>query len=209
MALFSDLVPEIRPLVQKAPIPVIKNAIVMAARELCRDAFCYRLTVPRVNTTAGQNEYQPLLPAETRIVKILAWDYPTRLSVRSQEDLDLTMPDWRVTPGLTRFLTLKDGQTVILAPAPNAGSTGPLGLILALQPVRAATSIDDEFMEQHAEYIINGAIAMLTNQVGQEWYAPDTSTVYRSLFENDKLSAAAAARQDNNAKARPMTYGGI
>lgn len=209
MAQFSDLVPEIRPLVQKAPIPVITNAVLMAARELCRDSFCYRHTVSRLTTVDAQADYTPTLPVDTRIVKIISWDFPSRLSVRAQEDLDLTMPDWRVMPGVPRFITLKDGNTVTLAPAPATGANNQLGLLLALQPVRSATSVEDEFMEQNAEYIINGALANLMLQKGQEWFDPQTGAFYKQLFENDKIEAKAAARQDNNAKARPMTYGGI
>lgn len=209
MALFSDLVPEVRPMVQKAPIPIIKTALVQATRELCREAFCYRLTVPRMSPVAGQADYIPLLPAGTRIVKILSTDYPTELTVRDAADLDLTMPDWRVTPGYPRHVLLKDGQTVSLAPAPGEGATAQFGLMLALEPTRTATTIDDEFLEQCAEYIMHGAISKLTLQAGQEWYAPDVGDMYRIMFAEDKLTAAANSRHDNNAKVRPMTYGGL
>jgi hypothetical protein len=98
---------------------------------------------------------------------------------------------------------------VRLWPTPEATYTPGITGILALQPTRTATSVEETFLDRYHTVLIEGALSRLLLIASAPWYDPGLAAGYLAAFERGIEVAAGYANADDLPKQRTTRYGGL
>jgi hypothetical protein len=210
---FSTLLPEVLATAPACPTPTIVRNLRAAARELCEDSDCWRVTLENTVVVANQGEVELSLPTGTTLHRPIVLNFDgERLEPYSVALLDKDDPDWRQNPGTPKYWMRSNANldAIRLAPVPDATTTqnALLGEV-AVKPSRDATAVEEIFLDRFQNTLINGALARLLSVPSAPWYAPDVAIYHKQLFDMAKDEARMLADGDDTPKKRLLKYGGI
>lgn len=172
----ETLLPMVLPYAHSCPEIIGIEAIRNAAIEFCERSLWVQEQVPPITPIAGTSSYQliPADPSATDVAEIMhLWLGPRELIASSVDKLaDSFGRDWRtITAAPQYFTTIESQSIVVLAPTPDVGATtSTLNAIIAIRPLRTATTLSNDLVERWAEAIAYGARARLHQIMRQPWY---------------------------------------
>ena len=207
---FIDLLSEVQPKAKTAPVATLVRAIRDAAIEFCERTEVWRYRPAGVQIDAGVPEVTLTLPEGTVMAKILRASLDGRpLTLTSEELLEQKHPQWRQRPSKPSACFRVSGTVIAIAPMPIATYSNSLDLTVALKPIRTATSMDADILDDYYRGIVEGALSYVLSEEGESWSNPVAAAQHRVMFENKMLDAYAKGKQDNTSKVRVMAYGGL
>lgn len=210
---FSALSPEILAVAPSCPLLTITRELRNAARDFCLKSNAYRHRIDNEPVSSGEPNVQILTPDDTILIRPISVSVNGLLITPVTDALlDVDDPSWRTASGPPKhYLREWDVLDELrLYPIPDADYTtvGMRGIV-AVQPTRAATTIEEAFLDRYQEAIIHGALSKLLLVPSASWYNPTQGIYHKGQF----LDAIDAARTFGNSEDLPvhrvMEYGGI
>jgi hypothetical protein len=190
-----------------APEPTLIRAYTDSARELCRRALVWRITLPTINSVANQADYTLTPPTDGEIFDVISLKYKDDLLVKAtfeqaqrKDAATLNTPKY-FQAGIVNKVTL-------LGAPPSSGDA--IVARVNVQPDRNAVEIDDAIVDRWGEVIELGAMARILRMAGQPWTSFDGTRYYTTEFEEKlELARSSAADGDMHGVARKVRYGGL
>lgn len=206
MATWAQFRPWVLMEVDKAPVPVVDDAIRRTVRDFCQNARVWQEIQNGYNTAIGIQQYQFLPGTNVGEVYLpMAGQIGTQLNqellFRSNEWCDEAYPGWRGNKHSGRPCVLTVVQpdgTFYLVPTPT--QVEPFVLTVALQPRSRASACPTFLLTDHHDAIVAGAKARLMAMNGKEWANPQLATAYAAIYVQARDAA-------NSRAARGFTRG--
>ncbi len=197
----SALTPLITPLCPGATGPDIRAAAVAAARELCERSNVWQ-TLTTLDVEAGLSKYQIAVPAQATLQRLIYVAYLGRpLGIYFTRDV--TAPEALVAtiPGVpsqsdipTAAFFAAPGDTQMgLYPVPNSTVALALTIKASFVPTRAATELDDAFLDRWQDAVVSGAAYRLMRTPDKP-YTSSQAKLFRDEFEMHVGRATSFAR---------------
>lgn len=95
-----------------------------------------------------------------------------------------------------------------LVPIPDSNESQSLIINAALKPTQSATSLDNDFMNDYKEVIVNGAAFRLLRMPSKEWTDYNGAQVYGALFNEGIVNAYRRINNYDMPISRKVKYGG-
>lgn len=187
-----DLMPMAQPYAGRCPDFLITQAARQAAVEFCERTRCWRHLLDFDATTATTGS---LIPLEAVIWEIETASVDGRPLIPTQHS-DVMREGDRVGP--PEYISQANPWGVVLHPFPEAGQ-GPcrVSMSVFLKPrsdqivgLDAANPLIDDLdvvpewmLQQHAQRLVDGALARVLMMEGETWYSPQRAAVHREAFE--------------------------
>jgi len=206
---YKDMVSLLPYQIAGCPDFVAEKAIKDAVLSYCQRSGAYRLALDPVPTVEGLFEYDIDLPKNTTIVDIQSVTHDSKVLVADTEQGATTAnPIWRLQKGTPTHYIRPTNKTLYLVPVP-ALSSNSISIHASLKPSLLATSISTDFVEDHVDGIMAGAMANLFYSHDMPWANPQRAAKHESDFI--ALIATAKSRADGRfgATRRTVQYGGL
>lgn len=198
--------------------PTAKQALRSAAIDFCNRSQLIQ-EISTQTATAGQEDYDVDVPAQTTLVRLLQVSYQTTpltlvASARVVEPLALRGSVGSATPaaGTPQFAFFKtpSGGTFTVYPVPNITTVNILTIRAAFAPTRTASQFDDLLYELWLEPIVAGAVAILQAQAGQSYSNTSAAVMNKMIFERAVGMARVEAHKGrvvSSTRVRPVFFG--
>lgn len=170
------------------PLPLVDNALRLAAREFCQETSAIREWSGAVTADGVTPVFDFDLLTSQELVKVVkAIVNDVEYDVISYKELP---EDWQnASPAsIGNKVVQLDVLQFRVFPAPVAGDV--IALQLATSPSHSATACNDDLVTRYADDIANGAKARLMTTKGNPWSDPSLGSYFRSQFSAGKRSAA-------------------
>lgn len=210
MGAYSDLLPDILPHVPSCPLPSITRALQVIAQDFFQRSEAYTHTITSVNTVSGQPNVTVSLPANTRLVKPLDMYLGAgKLATTNEQILANDYGNWRALTGIPKFVMISDtvANQLILALPPD-GVYALTGRV-AVKPLRAATTLDDNLMELYGDALVDGVLHRLMMMKNTEWYDGNLAQYHSVQYESAIDEAHDVSNKTNTSRILSTGYGGI
>lgn len=186
------------PIAQKCrecPIPTLTEAVLNAARQLCRQShwldanIASTLVVGEPTYNLGTDVYNEVIGVRAMSVVVTAGS-----DVRPLERRSTTLWDPACDADTPEFFDYLDSGDITLHPTPDLAYEATLTLIL--QPKLGALTIDSTLVRTWEEALRAGALAYLQDIPGQPWSDPRSAGANRDVFLSwiNRASSAVARR---------------
>lgn len=210
---FIALSPDVLATAPACPTLTILREVRNAARELCERAKCYRVDVENEPVASGEVHFYFYMPDNTQLVA------PIDLTLNgdpllpsSPQLLNEVDPEWRSETGQPcRYIRSTENIDAIrLYPIPEQAYATP-GLYgeIAVKPTRAATNIEELFLDRYHDALVAGALSRLLMIPKKPWSDPGMGGHYKNQFEQKIIEARNYASGDDMPKRRTVKYGGL
>lgn len=183
---YDLFLPEVLPFAHGCSDMVATHAVKNAAIEFCEKTDWWLYELDPIYAVVGVQDYDlDDLPEQTTIVRLVQAAYDGRQMDQMSTDqlrarFGLT---WRsLAPGLPRWCVQVMQDQVSLVPAPAAGSTAKLTVMISLRPSRDSVVCDSSILERWAEVVGQGALARLCSSAGQPFSNAGAAATYRARF---------------------------
>lgn len=211
---FVELEPQVLATLPACPTPTIIREIRNAARELCEESKCLRVTIINEPVLAGVAETEFDIDENYVLVAPISLNVGERtLGATSQTLLDADYHDWRdeVGPPACYMRSNETLNGIVLFPKPDQDYTGSEALRgeIAVKPSRTATVVDEIFLDRYETALISGALARLLNISGTPWYNPQQAVFHANTFDMEIEKAKLYGNGGDLPKLRKVKYGGI
>ena len=207
---YEDLFPDILPLAQGCPDPLIINSIRSTVIELCEKTGVHQVDLDPVATVSGSYEYDLEAPSGYNVHKIVWMSHDgTDLEGSTPTLVEQKYPKWRDTTGTPEVYVKVSLSVFHLVPVPNASKTNAVRLRVQLKPSRTSTSCDAEVVDEFRDTIVNGALFRILRIPSRDWSDPQSSILHSQLYQEGLLNAERRARGADSAIPRRTNYGGI
>lgn len=208
---FDSFLPEVLSLVPGCPDLLAVNALRSAAIELCEKADAYQLEMDPITTIAGIYDYEFEVPASTAVHKILWVSFLGQdLEPITTKLLEQRQPKWRTRDeyGKPVYYVKLSSEQLRIVPVPNETESQSLIINASLKPTQSASSLDNDFMNDYKDTLVNGAAFRLLRQPSKEWTDFTGAQIYGSLFNEGIMSASRRANNYDMPISRKVKYGG-
>lgn len=200
----------VRPQIKGPSDPAIESAVIRAARNLCAQSWFVRRLV-QLPLVIGQAEYPFALPPATGL-EIVGVRASQRKPTENDSTTPLAQPDFGgVNPDRESLhpyqFFFRPYTTIVVNPAPQVAITVPIEI--AVQPRRDATVLPDELAVEWDDVIAAGALGILMNQRGFDWYDPNAAVFHNNTFRAGLDNAKAQSLrnyQRANLQVRPRRF---
>lgn len=185
-----DLLPLIRPYADGCPSFMITQAARLAAVEFCERTRCWREII---TVDVRDPETTNIIPIESVIWEIEQATY-NGVDLKPVQHSHI-LRDGAAT-GAPRYISQSNPWSILVHPFP--GGTEPItveltaflkprsDMILAMYDGEPMTDVLDVvpewMMMQHAERLVDGALARVLMMKGENWYDPNLAAVYQNRF---------------------------
>lgn len=173
---FDELLYRIRPSVPGAADPMIRQQLVLGARQFCRESHYWVEQVAAVYPYEGQRYYQLQLPEDAEVLALASAtqkDEPVRATVNFLGALELD------------YLPKEDD--------------GQIEIRLVLQPVKSADSLPDRIGQDYGQALVSYALSQLLIQPKKEYTDRELAGFHRAEF-NTTVDEARYRRQIGNSE---------
>lgn len=189
------------------------RALCDAAIEFCEKTCLWIYDCDPWSAVANINTYDWAPPANSLVVKPLQIWYQTnvpqspgqypgwRLVPKTPDELSDLYGDWERMYGEPLYYTHTTPRSVIFVPGPLIAYPNAFRAKVALKPTRAATGIDNLFLEEYAEALANGAKAKLFAMKKKPWSDGSLAEYHRQEFM-DAIAMATDRAQKGFTRAR-------
>ncbi|QIB67168.1 hypothetical protein [Kineobactrum salinum] len=201
LAQYTELFPDIQPVVMACPRPAIVRALQAAGQAFFQESQAYIHTIDELMYGEDYEVLVHDLPEYTRLVA------PLEVTAGGQNPLKTTNPrllaieyrDWRAErAALPSYVMLADNSmdTLIVAPALRAGSQAVsiLGRA-AIKPTRRAPGVEESVLDEFSDGLVFGALSNLLGQPGKEWSDARKAATYTQMFYEEIGKAKNLARR--------------
>lgn len=199
MALISSLRPYVASYCPNVPDLVFEQAFRLTARDFFGKTLAWQVA-KEFSISSGTNFFS-LTPDDNTT------DIDTVISIQIKDGKELVPTDsalnemQAIRP--THFKSTRKG-TVQIYPKPTQDTV--LLTLISVKPKLTATTIDDSVFEQNESALINGTIAKLKQQPGTDWYAPNESNYYSSVYDDLVSEALLEASTGFNASESSIDF---
>lgn len=180
------LYPKVMPSVPGCPESQVSNAILEAARELCRRSEVWAEKADAISLIKSKDTYTfSGLPDYGRVLSVRTLKYNGRdLENLVDRDLDASDPGWQGRTGKPLGYIHQGGsQSLRVVPIPKESEARAIThLWVAMQPTTTATVLPDILLNDYDEAIAQGALYRLMMQPNVSWRDPQMAQVYARQF---------------------------
>ncbi len=207
-----DVTPLLVAQVPQVPDPIAAQALLLAARDLCRDTGCWRYEASDVDVA----ENEPLLtfydlPSDSQIVSVaeVILDKVALVKASLDQLSRRYSGGWATEVGTPIWFYLgTDRNQIRLVPIPS--TSGLLYARLILEPTLLASSLDTVLLDRHLDILMAGALGRLLRYPDRSWTHFQLAAAYQAQFEQGKrVIRSQAADGFQPGVPRSVTYGGI
>ena len=211
IVLYSELIPEVLINALSCPDFIAERALRHVALDFFRRTHVYRETLSldpdgteSISLTAG-------LPTETRAEEILwvRYNQQRNLVAISEKMLNAKNVNWEDDTGDPYYYFQPSPNTISLAPHPAGAEVGTVTARVVLVPTRTSTGVEQIYMDEHYEALVDGAVAKILSINAEEWANPNLSQLYTQRYENAVLTATNRAERNGTPVVREVRYGGL
>lgn len=176
MSEFKSLVPMVKSVITATiPIFTVTDAIRESVRKFCAETLLLEETV--YVTVEKDTNKTDFYTSEGIAVEITE-------AVIDGELTPLTAVDRKTySTGQGKPTGYSSRKTGSLTVYPTPDQDYELVLTVAIKPYSDATKLDNEMLDEYAEIIRDGAIAVLYAQAGNAWHNPNAAMQYEHQFE--------------------------
>lgn len=153
-----------------------------------------------ISTVASQNSYA--LPSTVGTVPVRTRDVLSvsrsigRLNKVTRDQFEVWQNGSPQEGSPTRYLT--NQSNLLVHPTPKGAED--LTVLVSVYPTLSATELEDEFIHEHRQALIDGAKYRLMIQKGKPWSDPEQAMYYRQQYVEATVEASGRAITDNGAK---------
>ena len=167
-------------------------AIRHACMDFCQETLVIQQDMTATATVANTSTYTVPVPTGYALTQLMSLYYlGKRLERKSQMELEkLYSRDWQTLLGTPQVYTQFNQDSATVALKPDSGIADALTGRIAVQPLRASTTVDGVLFERYLDEIAAGAISRLTATPDQPYTDMKRSVEYAKVYR----SGAAAAR---------------
>lgn len=211
---FNSLVNRLAPHVPGCPYPIIEQYIRDAAIEACERTLAWRYKQPKIRLTPGVYDYPYETPSHTEVHAFITVAVNGRqMQPITLEHLHELFPEWpdlsadqRATP---RYISQLDPDNFVIASIPDSAESYDVRMIVALKPLRTATSMDQTVMDDLENVIMHGALQHLMLLPDRDWSDANLAAYHarQYLYKITERRARAnlgAARAPMSIQMRPL-----
>ena len=207
---YEDLFPDILPLAQGCPDPLIINSVRSTAIDFCERTGAYQIELDPVTTVAGIHEYDLEPPSGYVVHNITVMTLEGRdLEALTSALVEQRYPKWRDTTGTPEVYIKQSRGVFHLVPVPNAKSVSGIRIRAQLKPTSTSTACDSEILDEFRDTIVSGALNRILRIPNREWSDLRTEAVYSQLFNEGLVNAERRARGADERVAYKVGYGGV
>lgn len=183
---FSSL---ILPLASGCPWPLAESLTRQAAIEFFKKSLCWR-DLLEFDATDENTTVYTLSPPEGAVIEklLLAWVGGQQVTLATIEAGELD----QIAGNFNGLIWTRNRKTITLNNPQAAGTK--VQLSAALKPSQAATQVDPDQFEQHADAIVHGALARILAIADKKWTDKPEAMRHAGLFEEAIGDAQAAAQ---------------
>lgn len=206
MATASDFYKLTRLHVPGCPTPILDDAILRSAEELCEKAMVWRAWLASVTTTNADRTYTLSALSGARIVKV-------HQLLLAGKELAPYSPDEAMAHGIEYFEAADVTEEAYVMTSPedimllkNPGDGAALRAYVQMAPDTALTNLPASVVRAWERGISAGALSRLFEMEGETWYRPNRIGPERAKFEEaigDARSAMAHAFGRGRVRANP------
>ena len=183
----TSFYPYVRMDVQQVAIPVLADAVLLAAQTFCEDTWIYTADLAAISSVSGQAAYTLVPPAGTEVVAVKTLCYNgSRLQPTSEDGLDslYATSDWRSRTGTPLyFYQTADTGVIRLFPAPESVVVGAIKVNAALRPAATATTVPDFLYTDWKDVIAAGTKFRLFMMTASAWGDPTKAAIFSQEFQ--------------------------
>lgn len=206
---YKDIVDLLPYQIAGCPNFVAEKAIKDAVLSFCKRSDAYRLTLEPGRTVAGLYEYEVELPKNTNINTVHSVIHGDKtIDPDTEQGANKVNPQWRTLQNVPTHYIRPNNKTLYLVPTPNK-SGQQVVIHASLKPSLTATSISTDFVEDHIDAIVAGAMANLFNAHEMPWANPQRASKHEAEFGAHIREAAIKADGRNGPTRRTVAYGGL
>lgn len=194
----SDFYPRIRLGAIRIPAPVLDRAILDAVRFLCDETWVQEEDLALFNAAQDQGTYTLAPPDDMEIIVARDLEFDgVPLRPRTLQWLRKHMPKWRALDSSTpRLYTSLKPAEITLIPAPDANLVDGIFVRAAVRPAYSATQVEDQFLTEFGECVINGAMFFVFSQNDKDWTDQSLAKNHNGVFMRE-ISKAKIRQQDS------------
>lgn len=124
------------------------------------------------------------------------------LIAKGENWLDDKISNWRTgMASAPKYYTVDRDRKLRLVPVPSENIANALHVWVALEPLRAATSVENFLYTDWLDTITDGAVARLLSMTSEPWRDFDAANYYRKRYEISRYAAERRGRHGHS-KAR-------
>ncbi len=181
---WSNFVDQVALSVKGAPIAVQIQAIKAATIRLCHIARVWSHVSQTADIVAGEAKYGFVFPdMEAQVVGVKSF------RLNGQELAAVNMHEWPygdTTTGTPQIWREEEPGFVVLWPCPEQDMQDAIRVFVDLAPTLESTNAPKFLLEHYREAIKWGALAELTNTLGQAWANPNMAIAdYEARFKKE------------------------
>lgn len=199
-ALYSTCVPDVKAYAVGAPDATIVDALRKTAIAFFWSSLAYRKWLPAFDLTLSTTTYTPTLPSQTEIAQVTAL-YCQGLPVdeKTHEQFLALDPKWPSLTGTQAqyFTVLDDKSTFNIIPIPQATVVGAFTMQVALCPTLTSTGVEQAWLEEWRDGIIDGALARLLTLPERSWTNLKEADKRHERYHAQKAAARAQGNKGN------------
>lgn len=199
----DDAIPFVSNELPSCPDAVIKQQMVLALQEFCRETRCWQQTLDPIQLVSGQREYDATPDNNAARVHVLDRVDCVGLGELHLMDADQQRPiDWSTAQSSTptRVYASADGQSFSIYPQPFGHNLPQLLVQVRLVPKLNVQEMPDEVLDKHIEAIASGTKARLMAMINRPWSNPATAGMHRTLFVSAMTDARASSGKTHVAR---------
>jgi len=206
---YKDMVSLLPYHIAGCPDFVAEKAIKDAVLSFCKRSNAYRLTLDPVLTVAGLYEYDIDLPRNTNITEIYSVIRGEKeLEPDTEQGANHANPKWRTEKSTPTHYIRPNNKMMYLVPVPIKSGEN-VTIHAAIKPSLTSTSISTDFVEDHVDGIMAGAMANLFNAHEMPWANPQRAAKHEAEFAAHISEAKNKAAGRNGPTRRTVRYGGL
>lgn len=200
IALYDTCIPDVKAFATGAPDPTIIDSLRKTTIAFFWSSLTQRKWLTPFDLTIGTTTYTPVLPAQTEIAQIMAL-YCQGLPVdeKTHEQFLALDPSWPSLVGTqAQYFTVLDTKTTFnIIPIPSATVVGAFTMQVALCPTLTSTGVEQAWLEEWRDGIIDGAISRLLAMPDRTWTNLKEADRRHERYSATKTAARAQANKGN------------
>ena len=211
---FKSIVARLAPSVPGCPTPIIEQYVRDAAILACERTLAWRYIQPELRLTPGAYDYTYDAPTDAEVHAFLTVAINgNKISPMTIEQLHDVQPNWPDSAVDARsqpqYITQLDADTFAVAPVPDAETPYLVKMILALKPLRTASSMDKSVLDELENVVMHGALQHLLVLPEKNWSNTELAGYHAKQFtfqiaERRARTNLGAARASVTVEMRPF-----
>ena len=194
--------PLVTPYVLGAPNPMIDQALLYSAGELCRESHIVQ-EIATQNVVAGQQDYDVDVPNGFQLSAVITvWHGDAELNPAGPSEVhpgtaargavgDIAVPTGSPS---TFYQKIPTDPVISLWPVPDTAMAGGLAVRAAFEPSASATTLADVLFDTYAYEVMYGAVAYLANLPGQTFSNVEVGKRFNRMFDDALMKMRMTAK---------------